>query len=140
MRRLRGEVPTRMRPLLLLPRGNRGRRPELSASADIDLERPSTAGTPRRSGLGSPWTPLPPPRAVIAGLPGLREVRSVSKFGFSQITAIFDDGTDVYLARQVVGERLQSVELPDGVGRPSLGPISTGLGEVFQYLVESDGP
>ena len=79
-----------------------------------------------------------PLEQAIGGLPGLTDVRSVSKFGFSQITAIFDDDTDVYLARQVVGERLQSVELPEGVGRPSLGPVSTGLGEVFQYLVESD--
>ncbi len=79
-----------------------------------------------------------PLEQAIGGLPGLVEVRSVSKFGFAQITAIFDDGTDVYLARQVVSERIQAVELPEGVGRPSLGPVSTGLGEVFQYLVESD--
>ena len=75
---------------------------------------------------------------AVSGMSGLMEVRSVSKFGFSQITAIFDDDTEVYLARQVVGERLQAVELPAGVGRPSLGPVSTGLGEVFQYLLESD--
>ena len=74
----------------------------------------------------------------VGGLPGLAEVRSVSKFGFSQITAIFDDGVDIYLARQVVMERLASVELGPGVGRPSLGPVTTGLGEVFQYLVRSD--
>jgi len=73
----------------------------------------------------------------IGGLPGLEMVRSVSKFGFSQITAVFEDGADIYLSRQVVSERLQAVALPDGVGRPSLGPVSTGLGEVFQYLVES---
>ncbi len=79
-----------------------------------------------------------PLELALGGLPGLTEVRSVSKFGFSQITAIFEDGTDVYLARQVVGERLQTVDLPDGVERPSLGPVSTGLGEVFQYLVRSD--
>jgi heavy metal efflux system protein len=79
-----------------------------------------------------------PIEQAVSGMPGLSEVRSISKFGFSQITAIFEDGTDVYLARQVVGERLQAVELPEGVGRPSLGPVSSGLGEVFQYLVESD--
>ena len=79
-----------------------------------------------------------PLEQAIAGLPGLVEVRSISKFGFSQITAIFEDDTDVYLARQVVGERLQTVDLPAGVDRPSLGPVSTGLGEVFQYLVDSD--
>lgn len=79
-----------------------------------------------------------PVEQSIAGLPGLVEVRSLSKFGFSQVTAIFEDGTDVYLARQVVMERLGPVELPPGVGRPALGPVSTGLGEVFQYLVRSD--
>lgn len=74
----------------------------------------------------------------IAGLPGLVEVRSISKFGFSQITAVFDDDTDLYLARQVVSERLAAVSLPDGVEGPSLGPVSTGLGEVFQYVLRSD--
>lgn len=74
---------------------------------------------------------------AIGGMPGLKEVRSVSKFGFSQITAIFEDDINVYLARQVVMERLQSVELPPTV-RPSLGPVSTGLGEVFQYVIKSD--
>jgi cobalt-zinc-cadmium resistance protein CzcA len=74
----------------------------------------------------------------ISGLPGLIEVRSLSKFGFSQVTAIFDDDTDIYLARQVVSERLAAAELPEGVGRPALGPVATGLGEVFQYLVQSD--
>ncbi len=79
-----------------------------------------------------------PLEQAISGLPGLANVRSISKFGFAQITAIFEDDTDLYLARQVVGERLQTVALPEGVGRPSLGPVSTGLGEVFQYLIRSD--
>ena len=79
-----------------------------------------------------------PVEQAISGLPGLGEVRSISKFGFSQVTAIFDDETDVYLARQVVSERLAAVELPEGVSRPALGPVATGLGEVFQYLVRSD--
>ncbi len=79
-----------------------------------------------------------PVEQAISGLPGLVEVRSVSKFGFSQVTAIFDDDTDIYLARQVVSERVASASLPEGVGRPSLGPVSTGLGEVFQYIVHSE--
>ena len=78
-----------------------------------------------------------PLEQVIAGLPGLKDVRSISKFGFCQITAIFADDVDVYLARQVVSERLASVELPQGVSRPTLGPVSTGLGEVFQYVIKS---
>jgi cobalt-zinc-cadmium resistance protein CzcA len=71
----------------------------------------------------------------ISGLPGLTEVRSVSKFGFSQVTVTFNDETSIYLARQVVMERLQTVELPPGIARPQLGPVATGLGEVFHYLV-----
>jgi cobalt-zinc-cadmium resistance protein CzcA len=76
----------------------------------------------------------------IGGLPGLRNVRSVSKFGFSQVVATFDDSIGVYLARQLVSERLAAVELPAGIDRPQLGPIATGLGEVFHYLVTSDDP
>ncbi|MDP7115156.1 MAG: efflux RND transporter permease subunit, partial [Myxococcota bacterium] len=79
-----------------------------------------------------------PLEQAIGGMPGLDQVRSISKFGFSQITATFDDETDIYLARQVVGERVGTVSLPDGVEPPSLGPVSTGLGEIFQYLIESD--
>lgn len=75
----------------------------------------------------------------ISGLPRLQEVRSVSKFGFAQVTVTFEDGMDIYLARQVVAERLQSVELPPGIARPQLGPVSTGLGEVFHYLVKGEG-
>ncbi len=79
-----------------------------------------------------------PIEQAISGLPGLTEVRSISKFGFSQVTALFEDDTDIYLARQVVSERLAAVELPDGVERPALGPMATGLGEVFQYVLRSE--
>ena len=72
---------------------------------------------------------------AISGLPHLQEVRSVSKFGYGQVTVTFEDGTDIYLARQVVAERLQSLELSAGIERPRLGPVATGLGEVFHYLV-----
>jgi heavy metal efflux system protein len=72
---------------------------------------------------------------AISGLAQLQEVRSVSKFGFSQVTVTFADGTDIYLARQVVAERLQAVVLSPGIERPQLGPVATGLGEVFHYLV-----
>ncbi len=75
---------------------------------------------------------------ALTGLPGLVQVRSISKFGFSQVVVIFDDKTDIYLARQTVSERLSTANLPPGVGQPTLGPVATGLGEVFQYLVESD--
>jgi len=73
-----------------------------------------------------------------AGLPHSTEVRSLSKFGLSMVTVVFEDGTDIYFARQLVLERIFSVqgELPEGTSS-NLGPISTGLGEVFQYTLES---
>src|SRR5678815_5691832 len=80
-----------------------------------------------------------PIEQAISGLPHLEEVRSISKFGLSQVTCTFEDGMDIYLARQVVNERLLSVALPPSIQRPTLGPVATGLGEVFQYLVTGDG-
>jgi cobalt-zinc-cadmium resistance protein CzcA len=80
-----------------------------------------------------------PIEQAISGLPGLQEVRSLSKFGLSQVTAIFEDGVDIYLARQVVAERVAGVELGPGIERPELGPVATGLGEVFHYLVTGAG-
>jgi cobalt-zinc-cadmium resistance protein CzcA len=79
-----------------------------------------------------------PVELSIGGLPGLANVRSVSKFGFSQVVATFDDSTEITDARQYMTERLATVELPVGIGRPELGPISTGLGEIFHYILRSD--
>ncbi len=76
-----------------------------------------------------------PVEQAISGLPYLHEVRSISKFGLSQVTVLFDDGTDIYFARQVAMERLQTVQLAAGIERPQLGPVATGLGEIFHYLV-----
>ncbi len=76
-----------------------------------------------------------PVEQTIGGLPALRDVRSVSKFGFSQVVAVFDEGTDIYFARQLINERLQAVELPAGLPRPQMGPVATGLGEVLHYVV-----
>jgi len=81
-----------------------------------------------------------PLELAIAGLPGLVNVRSVSKFGFAQVVATFDDQTHVYDARQLVMERVASVALPSGIERPTLGPIATGLGEVFHYTLSSTSP
>ncbi len=81
-----------------------------------------------------------PIELAISGLPGLQNTRSVSKFGLSQVVATFDDRTSVYLARQLITERLQSVELPANISPPQLGPISSGLGEVFHYIVRSRDP
>ncbi len=80
-----------------------------------------------------------PVEQVISGLSRLTEVRSISKFGLSQVTATFEDGTDVYFARQLINERLGSVKLPGSIERPEMGPVATGLGEVFHYLVTGKG-
>jgi cobalt-zinc-cadmium resistance protein CzcA len=79
-----------------------------------------------------------PVETVMAGLPKLDYTRSLSRYGLSQVTVVFEDGTDIYFARQLVAERIQEVkaQLPDGV-EPSMGPISTGLGEIFMYTVEN---
>ncbi len=81
-----------------------------------------------------------PLETAIAGVPGLAYTRSISRYGLSQVTVVFEDGTDVFFARQQVGERLQTArnQLPPGI-EPALGPISTGLGEIYMYIVES-GP
>jgi len=78
-----------------------------------------------------------PTEQALAGLPRLDEMRSISKFGLSQVTLQFEDRTDIWFARQQVAERLSRVEVPAGIERPALGPVATGLGEVFHYLVKS---
>jgi cobalt-zinc-cadmium resistance protein CzcA len=74
---------------------------------------------------------------ALSGLPKVEELRSISKFGLAQVTLRFADGTDLWFARQQVAERVGRMEVPPGVERPSLGPVATGLGEVFHYLVKS---
>lgn len=80
-----------------------------------------------------------PIETALAGLARLDYTRSISRYGLSQVTAVFEDGTDIYFARQQVAERLQSVkaQLPVGI-EPSLGPVATGLGEIFMYTVETE--
>jgi heavy metal efflux system protein len=75
---------------------------------------------------------------ALSGLPKVQELRSISKLGLAQVTLRFEDGTDLWFARQQVAERVGRVEVPPGVDRPSLGPVATGLGEVFHYLVKSE--
>lgn len=78
-----------------------------------------------------------PIEMVMANIPGLVETRSSSKFGSSVVKLIFTDETDIYWARQQVFERLQQVQadIPEGAGTPTLGPVSTGLGEIYQYVI-----
>ena len=82
-----------------------------------------------------------PIETALNGLPDVREVRSISQFGLSAVTVEFEEDTDIYFARQIVSQRVQSVagDLPQGVSIPQLGPISTALGEIYQYVIVGDG-
>src|SRR6056297_2344630 len=79
-----------------------------------------------------------PIEAKMTGLPKVREIRSVSNFGLSVVNIYFEDGTDIYFARQVVGEKLGEAreEIPDGFGDPKMGPIATGQGQILYYYLK----
>lgn len=78
-----------------------------------------------------------PIEQACSNIPGLKQIRSFSRFGLSLVTIVFNEATDVYWARQQISERLQAVreELPQGIGAPQLAPVSTGLGEIYQYVL-----
>jgi cobalt-zinc-cadmium resistance protein CzcA len=80
-----------------------------------------------------------PVEGAMSGLPNVEQIRSISKFGISVVTIVFHEGTDIYRARQLVGERLgkAAAVIPPGYGTPTLGPITTALGEVFQFQVKA---
>jgi len=80
-----------------------------------------------------------PIETAMAGLPKLEQTRSISRYGLSQVTIVFKEGTDIYFARQLVNERIQQVKqsLPIGI-IPEMGPTSTGLGEIFMWTVEAE--
>ncbi|MCK6682604.1 MAG: CusA/CzcA family heavy metal efflux RND transporter [Thermoanaerobaculia bacterium] len=82
-----------------------------------------------------------PVEASMNGLPSLKEIRSISRYGLSAVTVVFEDGVDVYFARQLVAERLAAAReaIPEGLGNPEMGPVTTGLGDVFQFTVEGEG-
>ena len=81
-----------------------------------------------------------PVERAMAGIPRSTEVRSLSKYGISVVTVVFQDDTNIYFARQLVSERLREAEaaVPTRFGTPAMGPISTGLGEIYQFVVEND--
>lgn len=83
-----------------------------------------------------------PIEAVMYALPDVEEVRSISKTGLSVITVVFKEGTDIYFARQLVFERLQAAKenIPEGVGTPEIGPNTSGLGQIYQYMLRSENP
>tara|TARA_R110002111_G_scaffold148251_4_gene215380 strand:+ start:49 stop:2325 length:2277 start_codon:yes stop_codon:yes gene_type:complete len=83
-----------------------------------------------------------PVEAVMYSLPDVEEVRSISKTGLSIVTVVFKEGTDIYFARQLVFERLQAAkeQVPDGIGTPEIGPNTSGLSMVYQYILRADDP
>ena len=83
-----------------------------------------------------------PIEATMYALPDVEEVRSISKTGLSVITVVFKEGTDIYFARQLVFQRLQSAkeQIPEGIGTPAIGPNTSGLGQVYQYILRAEDP
>lgn len=81
-----------------------------------------------------------PVELEMANLPGVKEIRSISKFGLSVVTVVFDDEMGTYLPRQLIAEKIKSAEekIPAGFGKPFMGPVSTGLGEIYQYVIDVD--
>ncbi len=81
-----------------------------------------------------------PIETAMGGIPGVEQVRSLSQYGLSQVTVTFSDNVETYFARQLVSERLNNVteQLPEGIEAPQMGPVSTGLGDIYMYVLESD--
>ena len=81
-----------------------------------------------------------PVELEMANLPGVQEIRSVSKFGLSVVTVVFEDNIGTYLPRQLIAEKIKNAEekIPTGFGSPFMGPVSTGLGEIYQYIINVD--
>ena len=107
--------------------------PDIS-NVQVQINTEATGFSPLES---EQWISFPIETAM-AGLPNLDYTRSLSRYGLSQVTVVFEDGTDIYFARQLVSERLQIVNssLPSGL-LPAMGPIATGLGEIFMYTVSA---
>ena len=79
-----------------------------------------------------------PVEIEMANLPGVKEIRSISKFGLSVVTIVFEDDLGTYLPRQLIAEKIKtaSEKIPQGFGTPEMGPITTGLGEIYQYIID----
>lgn len=120
---------------MILPRLNLDAFPDVTnVQVTINTEAPGLASAEVEQLITFPI------EAVMYSLPDVEEVRSISKTGLSGITVVFKEGTDIYFARQLVFERLQSAreQIPDGVGTPAMGPNTSGLGQVFQYMIRSE--
>jgi cobalt-zinc-cadmium resistance protein CzcA len=122
---------------LLLPRLNLDAFPDVTnVQVTVNTEAPGLAAEEVEQLITFPV------EAVMYALPDVAEVRSISKTGLSIITVVFAEGTDIYFARQLVFERLQDAkeQIPARVGTPEMGPNTSGLGQVFQYILRADDP
>jgi len=120
---------------MILPRLNLDAFPDVTnVQVTINTEAPGLASAEVEQLITFPV------EAVMYSLPDVEEVRSISKTGLSGITVVFKEGTDIYFARQLVFERLQSAreQIPEGVGTPVMGPNTSGLGQVFQYMIRAE--
>ncbi len=111
----------------------------IDATPDItNVQVQVNTETPGYSPMESEQRVSFPIETALAGLPGLDYTRSLSRYGLSQVTVVFEDGTDIFFARQQVAERLQQArsQLPEGL-EPTMGPIATGMGEIFMYTVDA---
>jgi len=121
--------------ILILPKLNLDAFPDVTnVQVTVNTEAPGLAAEEVEQLITFPI------EAVMYSLPDVEEVRSISKTGLSGVTVVFKEGTDIYFARQLVFERLQAAkeEIPDGVGVPAMGPNTSGLGQVFQYMIRSE--
>ncbi|WP_438970018.1 efflux RND transporter permease subunit [Methylophaga sp.] len=119
----------------MIPRLNLDAFPDVSnVQVAINTEAPGLAAEEVEQLISFPI------EAVMYALPDVEEVRSISKTGLSGITVVFKEGTDIYFARQLVFERLQAAQklIPEGVGTPQMGPNTSGLGQIYQYLLVAD--
>ncbi|CCG40438.1 efflux RND transporter permease subunit [Magnetospirillum molischianum] len=119
--------------------------PSLRLDAFPDVTNVQVTVNTEANGLAAPEVEqliTYPIEAVMYAMPDVESVRSISKSGLSMVSVVFKDGTDIYFARQQVFERLQAAreKIPDGIGTPEIGPNTSGLGQVFQYVLRSEIP
>jgi len=130
-----GLIATLCAAVLIIPRLNLDAFPDVTnVQVAVNTEAPGLAAEEVEQLITYPI------EAVMYALPDVEQVRSISKTGLSGVTVVFKEGVDIYFARQLVFERLQAAKelIPSGVGTPEMGPNTSGLGQVFQYLLISD--
>ncbi len=130
-------IGTLLGGLLILPKLNLDAFPDVTnVQVTVNTEAPGLAAEEVEQLITFPI------EAVMYALPDVEEVRSISKTGLSGVTVVFTEGTDIYFARQLVFERLQAAkeQIPEGVGTPGMGPNTSGLGQVFQYMIRAEVP